>query len=481
MEEGPMALSTRDRDRLKVLSDAKKGRITQKQAGQHLDVTERQIRRMVTRMREQGDRSILHGLRGQPSNRRMPEAAKQQALSLLSTKKYADFGPTLASEYLGKKRGLWIGKETVRKWMTEAGLWRVHPAKIEKVHQWRKRRACFGELVQWDTSEHDWLEGRGEKLYLIKMIDDATSRLFCRFVRHDSTEENMRLLQSYLERYGRPLAFYTDKAALFANTPKSKNGEMPREGETPPTQIGRALQELGIEWNPAHSPQAKGRVERSFGTDQDRLVKGLRIAGAATLEQANAYVENEYIPEWEARFTREPVKATDAHRPLDKSHRLDSILSYIEQRVVANDYTVRYGSLTWQIARADVRPGLRGARVMVGQRWDGAMAVRFGGRQGRKPGCAASSWRKRQPFGSSSKTNLATGEPNEGKRTAGQGRPGYLRVFLSRASARRLHPSNALANSKTNPTARSWRVGLLHPLTLRFVPLLANRTFLCGP
>jgi len=330
MEEGPMALWTRDRDRLKVLSEAKRGLITQKQAAHHLDVTERQIRRMVTRMREQGDRSILHGLRGQPSNRRMPEAAKQQALSLLSTQEYADFGPTLASEYLGKKRGLWIGKETVRKWMTEAGLWRVHPAKVEKVHQWRERRACFGELVQWDTSEHDWLEGRGEKLYLIKMIDDATSRLFCRFVRHDSTEENMRLLQSYLERYGRPLAFYTDKAALFANTPKSKNGEMPREGETPPTQIGRALQELGIEWIPAHSPQAKGRVERSFGTDQDRLVKGLRIAGAATLEQANAYLEDEYTPEWEARFTRDPVKTTDAHRPLDKSHRLDSILSHIE-------------------------------------------------------------------------------------------------------------------------------------------------------
>ena len=380
MEEGPMALSTRDRDRLKVLSEAKKGLITQKQAANQLDITERHVRRMVTRMREQGDRSVLHGLRGQPSNRRVPEADKQQAIALLSTKEYADFGPTLASEYLGKKRGLWIGKETVRKWMAEAGLWKVHAAKVEKVHQWRERRACFGELVQWDTSEHDWLEGRGEKLYLIKMIDDATSRLFCRFVRHDSTEENMGLLRSYLERHGRPLAFYTDKAALFANTPKSKDGAIPRVGEMPPTQIGRALQELGIEWIPAHSPQAKGRVERSFGTDQDRLVKGLRIAGAATLEQANAYLESEYMPEWEARFTREPVKAANAHRPLDKSHQLDSILSHIEQRVVANDYTVRYGSVIWQIARTDVRPGLRGARVLVEQHWDGAMAVRFGGR-----------------------------------------------------------------------------------------------------
>ena len=233
MEEEPMALSTRDRDRLKVLSEAKKGLITQKQAADQLKLTERHVRRLVARMREQGDCTVLHGLRGRASNRRIPEAVKKQALALLSRHEYADFGPTLASEYLAKKLGLWIGKETVRKWMSEAGLWKAHPVKVETVHQWRERRACFGELVQWDTSEHNWLEGRGEKLYLIKMIDDATSRLFCRFVRHDSTEENMRLLWSYLERRGRPLAFYTDKAALFANIPKSKDGAMPRGGRDP--------------------------------------------------------------------------------------------------------------------------------------------------------------------------------------------------------------------------------------------------------
>ena len=378
MEEEPMALSTRDRDRLKVLSEAKKGLITQKQAADQLKLTERHVRRLVSRMREQGDRTVLHGLRGRASNRRIPDAVRQQALVLLSRQEYADFGPTLASEYLAKKLGLWIGKETVRKWMSEAGLWKVHPVKVETVHQWRERRACFGELVQWDTSEHNWLEGRGEKLYLIKMIDDATSRLFCRFVRHDSTEENMRLLWSYLERHGRPLAFYTDKASLFANIPKSKDGAMPRVGETPPTQIGRALKELGIEWIPAHSPQAKGRVERSFGTDQDRLVKGLRIAGAATLEQANAYLEDEYLPEWQQRFTHKPVKPVDAHRRLDKSHRLESILSRVEARVVANDYTIRHGNQFWQIARTDIRPGLRGARVEVEERLDGTRSVRFG-------------------------------------------------------------------------------------------------------
>ncbi len=389
MEEEPMALSTRDRDRLKVLSEAKKGLITQKQAADQLKLTERHVRRLVARMREQGDRTVLHGLRGRASNRSIPEPVKKQALALLSGQEYADFGPTLASEYLGRKLGLWIGKETVRKWMTEARLWKVYPAKVEKVHQWRERRACFGELVQWDTSEHPWLEDRGEKLYLIKMIDDATSRLFCRFVRHDSTGENMRLLWSYLERYGRPLAFYTDKASLFAKNPKSKDGVMPRVGETPPTQIGRALKELGIEWIPAHSPQAKGRVERSFGTDQDRLVKGLRIAGAATLEQANAYLETEYLPEWQKRFTHEPVKPADAHRRLDKSHRLESILSHVETRVVTNDYTIRYANRFWQIARTDIRPGLRGARVLIEDRLDGTRMVRFGERRLALLACSA--------------------------------------------------------------------------------------------
>ena len=375
--------------------------------------------------------------------------------------------------------------------MTEAGLWKIHPAKIEKVHQWRERRACFGELVQWDTSEHDWLEGRGEKLYLIKMIDDATSRLFCRFVRHDSTEENMRLLQSYLEQYGRPLAFYTDKAALFANTPKSKNGEMPREGETPPTQIGRALQELGIEWIPAHSPQAKGRVERSFGTDQDRLVKGLRIAGAATLEQANAYLENEYMPEWEARS-----RANLSKRPM-RIARSISRIGWI--RFSATSSSVLWPMTTQCVTEAErgrLRPpmsdracGVRGYwwNSVGMERWPSvsagaayrsklvppsprrsSLSVRLGGgrlfRQGRKPGCAASSWRKRHPSGPSSKPKLGMKSPNEGKKKAGQRRPGYLRVFLSRASARRLHPSNALAFYKTNPTARSWHVGILHRL-----------------
>jgi hypothetical protein len=233
--------------------------------------------------------------------------------------------------------------------------------------------------VQMDTSEHDWLEGRGPKMYLISMIDDATSRMLARLVEHDSTEENMRLLASYLERHGRPVSIYTDKATLFANLPKAKRGETAGQDrpELPPTQIGRALKELDIEWIAAHSPQAKGRIERSFDTAQDRLVKGLRVAKAKTIEQANAYLENEFLPWWNQTLTVMPAVADNAHRPLGKEHSLAASLSHVETRRVANDYTVRFETKLYQIQRADIRAGLRGGIVRVEQRLDGTLAVRF--------------------------------------------------------------------------------------------------------
>jgi transposase InsO family protein len=252
---------------------------------------------------------------------------------------------------------------------------------VKKVHVWRPRRSRFGELVQWDTSEHDWLEGRGEKLYLIVMIDDATSRLFARFVRHDSTEENMKLLWSYLEKFGRPIAFYTDKASLFQTAEKRKRDEPGVEKdavEMPPTQIGRGLREVGVVWIAAHSPQAKGRVERNFKTAQDRLVKGLRVAGVKTIEQANQYLEEEYMVWWERELTVEPANPDDAHRPLDKSHNLAASLSHVETRQVRNDYTFRLDNEVYQIELQAVVSGLRGANVRVEQRLDGAVAVRYG-------------------------------------------------------------------------------------------------------
>lgn len=375
-------MTQKDRDRLVALKKAKKGLITQRQAAEEIGQSERNVRRLLKRLAAKGDKAIVHGLRGVQSNRKLDEKIKRKALEILSRDVYAGFGPTLAAEYLAEKHNIHAGRETVRGWMTAGKLWHPSPQRIEKVHQWRLRRSRVGELIQWDTSEHAWLEDRGPKLYLIGMIDDASSRLHARFVLHDSTEENMRLLWSYLERYGRPVSFYTDKASLFQTALKSPrySQELSRceRDPMPPTQIGRALGELDMVWIGAHSPQAKGRVERSFQTAQDRLVKGLRVARAKTLEQANAYLETEFVPWWNSTLAVVPASSDDAHRPLGKEHSLAASLSYVETRQISDGYTIQFDNKTYRIARSDIRAGMRGAAVRVEVRLDGSLAVRFG-------------------------------------------------------------------------------------------------------
>jgi transposase len=383
MQNGRLWMTQGDRDRLVALKKVKKKLISQREAAEELQLSVRQVQRLLSRMREDGDKVVVHGLRGKPSNRKIEEKIEQRAVKILSVPVYAGFGPTLASEYLASKHGIEVSKETVRQWMMRAQLWRGKKEKVVQVHGWRPRRSRWGELVQWDTSEHDWLEGRGEKLYLIAMIDDATSRLFARFVRHDSTEENMKLLWSYLEKFGRPLALYTDKASLFRTAEKRKRdapGVEQDPVEMPPTQIGRALRELGITWIAAHSPQAKGRVERNFGTAQDRLVKGMRVAGVKTIEQANEYLTNDYLVWWEREMTADPANGHDAHRRLDQSHHLAASLSHVETRQVRNDYTLRWDGKLYQIERPAITTGLRQANVRVERRLDGSLAVRYGER-----------------------------------------------------------------------------------------------------
>src|ERR1700689_3770663 len=378
MQKGQLLMTQADRDRLVTLRKTKKGLITWRQAAEELELSVRHVKRPVKALKKYGDKVVIHGLRGQPSNQRIATTVEQEAVQILSADLYKGFGPTLASEYLADKHDIEVSKETVRQWMIRAKLWRAKEQKVNDVHIWRPRRSRVGELVQWDTSEHDWLEGRGERLYLIAMIDDATSRLFARFVRHDSTGENMKLLKSYVEKYGRPLAFYTDKASIFRTAEKRKRDEPGVDKdpvEMPPTQIGRALQELGIAWIAAHSPQAKGRVERNFGTAQDRLVKGVRVAGVTTIEQANQYLTNEYLAWWEREMTVEAANPDDAHRRLEKRHNLAASVSHVETRQVRNDYTLRFESEIYQIERPAITTGLRGANVRVEKRLDGTLAV----------------------------------------------------------------------------------------------------------
>jgi hypothetical protein len=299
---------------------------------------------------------------------------KRRVVELFAEQKRAkpwhDNGPTLATEELARDCQVVVSKETLRQWLFAAKLWKPQRARINQIHSWRARRARYGELVPWDTSEHDWLEGRGEKLYLIAMIDDATSRLRARFVHHDSTEENLRQLGHYVEQHGRPVSVYTDKASLFQITPRAVHyRDAPQEQLT---QIGRALKELNIEWMAARSPQAKGRIERAFQTAQDRLVKGLRQVGANDLQTANAYLQQVYVPVWNRRFTRQPQLAGDAHRAVLAGTNLESVLSIRESRTVGQDHTVHWRGVIYQVERKQIKAAMRGARVQVERRWDGS-------------------------------------------------------------------------------------------------------------
>ena len=219
-----------DRDRLVALKKAKKKLITQREAAEELGITERHVRRLLRQLKRRGDKVVVHALRGLPSNRKISADTEQDAIAILSQPVYRGFGPTLAAEYLAKKHDIEVSRETVRQWMIGAKLWRARKQRVEKIHEWRPRRSRFGELVQWDTSDHDWLEGRGEEILLINMIDDATSRWFARFVVSDSTVENMNLLERYIKKHGRPLAYYTDKASLFQTAVKT-NRDGSREGK----------------------------------------------------------------------------------------------------------------------------------------------------------------------------------------------------------------------------------------------------------
>jgi hypothetical protein len=302
--------------------------------------------------------------------------------------RYADFGPTLAAKHLAQE-GLPVSRETLRKWMIKASLWRARAQRVKTIHVWRERRARFGELVMQDSSPFRWLEERGPACQLIAVIDDATSRFYARLTEHDTTEENLRTFGEWVRRYGRPLAHYTDKNSIFRKAGPQPLPEQLR-GDPLRTQFGRALSELGIEWIAAHSPQAKGRIERLFETLQDRLVKEMRLAGIDSIAAANHYLEMRFLPAWEERFTVAPRRPRNAHRRLDPDQRLEEILSVRVGRLVADDHTVSRDGNRWGVPREEVCAGLRGAQIEIERRLDGSHWLRFRGRYLRLRHCPAS-------------------------------------------------------------------------------------------
>lgn len=362
-------MSQRELTRLEVIQLVKRKTLKQRQAAELLSISVRQVKRLCKAYQANGAAGLISKRRGRPSNNRLPEKTINQARQLLRSR-YPDFGPTLATEKLAIA-GVSLSVETVRQLLIGEGLWKAKRVRRVVIHQLRERRARLGELVQIDGSPHDWFEGRAPKCTLLVFVDDATSRLmYLQFVAAETTFNYFAAVRSYLTEFGKPLAFYSDKFGVFrVNMPNPLSG-------TGLTQFGRALKELDIELICAHSPQAKGRVERANQTLQDRLTKELRLGGISSLEQANAYLP-EFIAAYNARFAVAPRAAESAHRSLGKAENLDRILTLCERRTLSKNLTLSYNNVIYQIKTKRSAYTMRQAQVEVRERHSGEITIEY--------------------------------------------------------------------------------------------------------
>jgi transposase len=366
-----LTMSKRELTRLEIMQRIKEKRLTQKEAARLLGISLRQVKRVWKAYRTQGAQGLVSKRRGKPSNNRLDAGILQRALDLIK-EKYADFGPTLAHEKLTEVNQLQLSRERVRKLMIEEGMWKPKRAKQEPAHQMRERRACRGELVQIDGSDHAWFEERGAKCTLLVYIDDATGELLelC-FVPDETTFTYFETSRCYFERCGKPVAFYSDKHGIFRVNQESKSGL-----SSGLTQFGRAMQDLGIQIICANSPQAKGRVERANQTLQDRLVKELRLRNISDMQAGNAYLP-EFRQDFNRRFAVAPRSSHDAHRPLLKNDNLDIILTHQRTGSLSKNLTVQANKVIYQI-QTD-RPGytLRKAQVTICENAQGEVTILY--------------------------------------------------------------------------------------------------------
>lgn len=383
-----ISMSVLERRRLEVLSRVHEGSLDLQEASELLGLSYRQVKRIWRRYREEGDGGLVHRARGRASNRRSDSELRERALTLYQ-ERYADYGPTLAAECLAKEESLEVSVTTLRRWLVGAGLWSRR--RKRKAHRRRReRREHVGELVQMDGSHHDWFEGRRREskrrepyagwALLMVLIDDATGQVWARFYENESWESAADAFVRYVSREGLPRSLYVDRHGIYRAEREPTQAEI-FEGKEPETQFGRALAELGVELILAHSPQAKGRVERMHGTLQDRLVKALRRAGISDLDAANRFLDEEFLPELNARFAKRPAKRGNWHRSLPTGVDLSRIVSLQEPRVVQNDWTVRWQSGILQLPRESAAWVQPGQRVTVCAQLDGRLRVFAGERE----------------------------------------------------------------------------------------------------
>jgi hypothetical protein len=353
-----LEMSAKELSRLEVMQRLSRKQMNQPEAGRILDLSVRQIKRLLRAYRAKGAAGLVSKHRGRKGNNCLLDEVKKQALNLLKTK-YKGFGPTLAHEKLVEREKLQLSDESVRKLMIEEDLWKPRKAKKVVIHQLRERRACFGELIQIDGSPHDWFEGRAPACVLLVFIDDATGKLVqLLFVESESFFSYCQAAEGYFQQYGKPVAFYSDKLGVFrVNLPSTGSGEAL-------TQFGRAMQELDIQILCANSPQAKGRVERVIQTLQDRLPKEMRLRGISNRTEANLYVP-EFLADFNQRFAVEARSSVNAHRPLTAQEDLAHILTWQETRTLSKNLTLQFEKVVYQIQTHRPTYALRNAQVTV--------------------------------------------------------------------------------------------------------------------
>ncbi len=364
-------MSYEELDRLSVIERVIEKRLSQCEAARMLGLTSRQVRRLRRAYERDGPEGLASKHRGRPSNRRLASELRQEALATVRSR-YADFGPTLAHEKLTELHGLRLSVETLRHWMIEDGLWVPRARRAPRVQQPRRRRPCRGELIQIDGSDHEWFEERAARCTLLVFVDDATSELMeLLFCESESAFSYFAAMRSYLEQHGKPVALYSDKAGVFR-----VNRKAPRGGAGV-TQFSRALESLNIDIVCANTPAAKGRVERTHLTLQDRLVKELRLRGINDVEAANTFAP-EFIADYNRRFARAARSEHDAHRPLQASDDLARIFSWQETRLVSKSLTLNYKRVLYVLDRTETARAARGQRIGIEEREDGSLSFWHG-------------------------------------------------------------------------------------------------------
>jgi hypothetical protein len=345
MEKDIVQMSQKELGRVHIIHKVLDGSLTQRAAGERLELSERQIRRIAERVKTDGDKGFIHRLRSRESKRRIPGKQWQKILKLYRTV-YYDFGPTFACEKLLERNGIKISDESLRNKLLAEGLW--HKCRKSRKHRhWRERKHYLGEMLQMDGSHHAWFETRGGISVLMGYIDDSTGEKSGMFFEYEGTLPAFASLKEYIEKHGIPQSIYVDRHSTYKGKAKQTvDDELNNRLNL--SQFERACKELGIKVIHAHSPQAKGRIERSFKTDQDRLVKELRLAGISTIKEANKFLEN-YWPKHNKRFAVEPAQTADMHKPVPTDVDLDAILCIKTERVVRNDFTIVYQGQLYQI------------------------------------------------------------------------------------------------------------------------------------